>query len=86
MAQIKFEDYKQRITDAIQAKLRVTPIVGENGFALVDGFIMQPLSNEVSGNIVIGGPTIPLVAIVGNTSGRMYYFALKALGIQGLEI
>lgn len=86
MTTIKFEDYKQRITDAVQAKLRAVPITGENGFTLVEGFIMQPLSNEVSGNIVIGGSTIPLVAIVGNTSGRIYYFALKALGIQGLEI
>ena len=85
MTPIKFDEYKQRITDAIQAKLRSVPILGENGFTLVEGFIMQPLSNEVSGNIVIGGPTIPLVAVVGNTSGRMYYFALKALGIQGLE-
>lgn len=86
MTIIKFEDYRQRITDAVQTKLRATPITGENGFTLVDGFIMQPLSNEVSGNIVIGGPTIPLVAIVGNTSGRIYYFALKALNIPGLEI
>ena len=79
MTQIKFDDYKQRITDAIQAELQATPIIGENGFTLVEGFIMQPLNKEVSGNIIIGGPTIPLVAIVGNTSGRMYYFALKAL-------
>lgn len=79
MNPIKFDDYKQRITDAIQARLQVTPIVGENGFTLVEGFIMQPLSKEVSGTMIIGGPTIPLVAIVGNTSGRMYYFALKAL-------
>jgi hypothetical protein len=86
MVTIKFEDYKQRITDAIQGRLRTAPIVGERGFSLIEGFIMQPLSNEVSGNITIGGPTIPLVAIVGNTSGRVYYFALKALNIQGLEI
>ena len=86
MTPIKFEEYKQRITDAVQARLRELPIANENGFTLVDGFIMQPLNNEVSGNITFGGPTIPLVAIVGNTSGRMYYFALKALNIQGLEI
>jgi len=79
MIPIKFSDKKQQITDAIQAKLRVTPIIGENGFTIVEGFIMQPISSEVSGNMIIGGPTIPLVAIVGNTSGRMYYFALKAL-------
>lgn len=86
MTIVKFEEYKQRITDAIQVRLQQFPITGENGFTLVEGFIMQPLNNEVSSNIVIGGPTIPLVAIVGNTSGRMYYFALKALNITGLEI
>jgi len=79
MTPIKFDDYKQRITDAIQEKLKAGLIAGENGFTLVEGFIMQPLSKELSGNLIIGGPTIPLVAIVGNTSGRMYYFALKAL-------
>ncbi len=86
MTTIMFADYKQRITDAVQAKLQAVPIGGENGFTLVEGFIMQPLSSEVSGSFVIGGPTIPLVAIVGNTSGRIYYFALKALGIKELEI
>ena len=79
MAGINFEDYKQRITDAIQTKLRDVPIHGENGFTLVEGFIMQPINKELSGNMIIGGPTIPLVAVVGNTSGRMYYFAVKAL-------
>ena len=74
-----FENHKQEITNAIHAKLQAVPITGENGFTLVDGFIMQPLSGELSGNIIIGGPTIPLVALVGNTSGRMYYFALKVL-------
>lgn len=74
--QLKFD--KQQITDAIQAKLQMTPIIGENGFTIIEGFIIQPLGEEISGN-VIGGRTIPLVAIVGNTSGRMYYFALKAL-------
>ena len=79
MAAIKFEDYKQRLTDAIQAKLREAPILGENGFTLVEGFIMQPINKELSGAMILGGPTIPLVAVVGNTSGRMYYFAVKAL-------
>jgi len=86
MNTVKFPEYKQRITEAIEQKIRTVPIAGENGFTIIDGFIMQPISGEVSGNITIGGPTVPLVAIVGNTSGRIYYFALKALGIHGLEI
>lgn len=82
MNPIKFEDYKELITDTIQAKLQTGLIAGEDGFTLVKGFIMQPLSplsKEVSGNLEIDESTIPLVAMVGNTSGRMYYFALKAL-------
>ena len=79
MANIKFEDYKAQILTSIDQKLRLKPITGEAGFTLVEGFIMQPLNKEISGSIIIGGTTIPLVAIVGNTSGRMYYFALKAL-------
>jgi len=86
MIQIKFEDYKPGITEAIQRKLQETPIHGENGFTLIEGFIMQPISSELSGSIFIGGPTIPLVAVVGNTSGRIYYFALKTLNVPGLLI
>lgn len=86
MQAVKFEEYKKRISDAIQLKLKDAPIGGEKGFTLVEGFVMQPLSTEMSGNIMLGGPTIPLVVIVGNTSGRMYYFAVKALQIDGLDI
>lgn len=79
MPQIKFEDYKQRITAAISTRLHTNLLPKENGFTLIEGFITQPLSKEISGSLVIGGPSIPLVAIVGNTTGQVYYFALKAL-------
>lgn len=79
MKVVKFSEYKSEITKTIHEKLQLSPIPNENGFTLIEGFIMQPLSNEISGSFVLGGPTIPLVAVVGNTSGRIYYFALKAL-------
>ncbi len=88
MEPAKFEDYKVPITDAIQEKLKQTPITGENGFTLIEGFIMETLKKDLSTNIVLGGPTtfIPLVAVVGKTTGRVYYFAVKTLGIPGLTI
>ena len=88
MTEIKFEDFKPQITTAIQNKLQAVPIHGEAGFTLVDGFIMQPLNKELTANIIIGGTTtlLPLVAVVGNTSGRLYYFAVKTLNIPGLTI
>lgn len=74
---IKFSDYKEKITKALTQK---QPFLGiSESVSLVDGFINQPIQQELSGNIVIGGPTIPMIAVVGNTSGRIYYFALKAL-------
>ena len=79
MTSIKFDEHRDKIVKAIEDKFATKPILGENGFTLVEGFIMEPLSNEVSGNIIVGGPRIPLIAVVGNTSGQMYYFALKAL-------
>ena len=40
---------------------------------------------ELTGAFVIGGPTIPMIAVVGNNSGRIYFFALKAL-LPDIEI
>lgn len=81
MQSIKFEDYKQQIVEALDRNLKssASPFVGENGFTLIDGFFSQPFQKEMSGNFVIGGPALPMVAIVGNTTGRVYFFALKIL-------
>ena len=77
MDPIKFSEYKQRIIDALNSR---SPQLGINEpITLVDGFINQPLQIEFTGGLVIGGPAIPMVAVVGNNSGRIYYFALKAL-------
>lgn len=88
MTEIKFEDFKSLITKAVEEHLRTTPIQGEAGFTLIDGFIMQQLNKEISRDIIIGGDVnlLPLVAVVGNTSGRLYYFAVKKLNIPGLNI
>jgi len=52
---------------------------------IIDGFVNQPLSTELSGSFVIGGPSIPMIMLVGNESGRIYYFALKAI-LPSIEI
>ena len=74
---INFSKYKERITNALKQKQLNLGI--HEPVSLVDGFINQPIQQELSSNIVIGGPSIPMIAVVGNTSGRIYYFALKAL-------
>jgi hypothetical protein len=74
---IKFSDYKQQIIDTLNAKEAQLGI--SEPITLIEGFINQPLQKEFTGGLVIGGPAIPMIAVVGNNSGRIYYFALKAL-------
>ena len=74
---IKFEEIKAKLIELINTKL---PQLGlTEPVTLVDGFVNQPVSMELSGSFILGGPTIPMVMLVGNKTGRIYFFALKAL-------
>lgn len=77
---MKFSEHKEKIQEALNSRLANTAFSGEDkGFTLVDGFFNLPIQDELSGDIIIGGPTIPMISIVGNSTGRMYFFALKVL-------
>lgn len=76
---IKFSDIKTELQTALSEKLKLTPILGEAGFTLIEGFMTSSLNGELSNNLIIGGQSIPTVGIVGNTSGRIYTFALKVI-------
>jgi hypothetical protein len=81
MEKIAFEANKERIRQALDARLKApgsTQFLGEQGFTLIDGFFNQSFQKELPG-IMIGGQALPMVAIVGNTTGRVYFFALKSL-------
>lgn len=82
---IKFSEIKDELQTALNEKLRLAPIPNDDGFTLIEGFMTMPLQGEVSNNVIIGGPSIPVVGIVGNTSGRIYTFALKVV-LPNLEI
>jgi hypothetical protein len=76
MEKLIFTEYKQKIIAAINAK-------GNLGIAepvtLIDGFVNQPIQSELSGAFIVGGPAIPMIMLLGINSGRVYYFALKAI-------
>lgn len=80
---LKFSDYKDQIIKALRDKQESLGI--NEPVTLADGFINQPIQKELSSSFVIGGPVIPMIAVVGNNSGRMYFFALKAL-IPNIEL
>ena len=77
MVNIKFPDYKEDILKALNEKSVENGIHEPN--TLIEGFISQPLYNELTWGLVIWWPTIPMVAVVGNSSWRIYFFALKIL-------
>jgi len=74
---LKFSEYKEQIIKALNEKKADLGI--QEPVTLIDGFINQPIHNELTGAFVIGGPTIPIIAVIGNKSGRLYFFALKAI-------
>jgi hypothetical protein len=39
----------------------------------------EPFSKEISSSFVIGGPTVPMIMLLGNNSGQIYLFALKII-------
>ena len=77
MTKIKFSEYKSQIIKSLNDK-KIDLNITEPA-TLVDGFFNQPIQNEISGSFIIGGPTIPMIMVVGKKSGRIYYFALKAI-------
>jgi len=76
---LKFSDIKAELITALNKKIASKKIRFVEKVTIVDGFVNQPMSLELSGAFVIGGPTIPMVMLVGDDSGQIYYFALKAI-------
>jgi len=76
---IKFNDIKNDLVVSLNEKLRGNKLHLPEKVTIIDGFVNQPLSMELSGSFVIGGPAIPMIMLIGDESGRIYYFALKAI-------
>jgi len=81
MNPINFNEYKDRIISALENKgFRMrTEGVNVQQYALIDGFINQPIYNQLSNNVVIGGPTVPMIMIVKIGTGELSFFPVKAL-------
>jgi hypothetical protein len=74
---IKFDEIKDKVLSALHERAEIINIA--ESVTLVEGFLNEPFSTELSTSIIIGGPTIPMVMLVGNESGKIYFFALKTL-------
>lgn len=51
----------------------------QHKLTIIDSFVNQPIQESLNGNIIIGGPTLPLVVIVCEKCGNVQYYALRKL-------
>lgn len=76
--EITFQEKKEEILQALN-KLKFADAWIFEELALVDGIAYHSLSDSISGGIVIGGKSIPMVVLVWKKTGKLYFFALKSL-------
>lgn len=76
---ISFQELKNEIILEIKKRSQDKQFGISEPVTLIDGFVHQIFSNDISNNVTIGGPTIPMVMLLGDNSGRIYFFALKAI-------
>ena len=74
---IYFADVRKEILKSIESPDRET-FIGET-VILVDGFALSVYQKKLTLSITLDGYGIPMIMCVGKKSGRIYYFALKAL-------
>jgi hypothetical protein len=79
MNAISFEQYKEQIQTAIELRIKQGIIKDSLGFILIDGFINISYTKDITNSLMVGGPSIPSVAVVGKSSGLIHTFALKVL-------
>jgi len=81
MNPINFQDYRERILQALRDKgfvfFDATTNTGD--YILLDQFLNQSIAPQLSGNVVIGGPTLPMVMLVNVRTSEVKLFALKGL-------
>ena len=77
------QEAKQKIAKSLEEKGALKPCArcGHPNFSLLDGFSTIPLSQEVSNNIVLGGPSVPCAVVACNNCGHLEFHALGALGL-----
>lgn len=79
---VKYEDVKEKILAKLN-RLGLEKLGLTEEVMLIDGIINQPLNKIVTANVVVGGPVVPTVTLVGKETGRLYFFSLKVLLDEG---
>ena len=79
MLPFKFAPNKDRILKEVEKRIKLAGIKDPKGFTLMEGIIV-PVTAQVLDEITsMSGRLMPQVAIVGNSTGLVYYFYLDNL-------
>ncbi len=76
--QKNFSEHKDEILKALNEKMSKGEIKIQEKVTIVEGFFMQSFQDTLQG-IQLGGRTVPSIMLVGEESGQIYFFALKAI-------
>ena len=71
-----FKKYSEAILKKLKENKNLTL---QGNWTIMEFFVNQSIQEEISGNIVIGGPTLPLVVMMNTDTGEVKYFSLKFL-------
>jgi len=77
------QELKNQIAQNLQNKGAIKPCsrCGHPKFSLLDGFVNFPLAQEVSNNVIIGGPNVPSAVVACENCGHLEFHALGAIGL-----
>ena len=77
------QELKNEIAQKLQEKGAIKPCsrCGHQKFSLLDGFINFPMTQEVSNNVIIGGPNVPSAVVACENCGHLEFHALGAIGL-----
>lgn len=75
---MKYEQYKEEITNAIKEKMKLLTH-NEEGFVVIKGFSEIDLDDSMPSERFFNKDSVPIVMVVGKTTGLIYTFSLKML-------
>lgn len=79
MQSFNFTEHKQRIEDEVNKRIKIAQLEDPKGFTLIEGIVMSVIRTELRDVNPVDGKILPQVAILGNSSGIVYYFYLDSL-------
>jgi hypothetical protein len=75
---IEFSEVRHKIIEAIENTSKDILNINES-VTLLDGFVNSVYTTKLSNDPAFGGPFVPMVMLVGNVTGRIYFFSYKKL-------